>query len=126
MIHRPLRVIEPLLFKKKACFPFSNGKRFYFSPASKPINDKNSSTSLIREVLSNSYTPTADSDNCFAVDWRTGVLHFGLINNTETLPPTGGSVSVPPPRLERGPLPSEGNALSAELWGQLPQRFYHR
>lgn len=24
---------------------------------------------------------------------------------------------VPPPRLERGLLPPEGNALSTELWG---------
>ena len=29
---------------------------------------------------------------------------------------------VPPPRLERGFLPPEGNALSTELWGRLTSR----
>ena len=37
---------------------------------------------------------------------------------------TLGYFSMPPPRLERGLLASEANALSTELWGQCGA-FYH-
>ena len=33
-------------------------------------------------------------------------------------------VQMPPPRLERGSLAPEANALSTELWGQC-EAFYH-